>query len=105
MHFHTQDRPATINDILRLGERLERGQQEMARYIVEGLSQNFPQPWSNTANDHDTGVEGDIKDEGGFNGRPTGRGRRTKARKPWENLLSVCASSPPNPLSIFSPVL
>lgn len=80
---------ATVDDILRLGEMIQRGQQDMARYIVEGLRQNQPQPQSWTGSGHDTGVEGDIEDEdeGGFQG--TAGERESKAQTPLENHLSV----------------
>lgn len=68
---------------------IQRGQQEMARYIVEGLSQNRTQSQSNTNDNDDAGVEGDIEDGGGWDGQRTGRERRMKARKPLENILSV----------------
>ena len=80
---------ATVDDILRLGEMIQRGQQDMARYIVEGLRQNRPQSQSRTGSGHDTGIEGDIEDEDEEDDQGTGREQGRKARKPWENIISV----------------
>ena len=95
----TKDRPATIDDILRLGEMIQRSQQEMARYIVDGLRRNHPQSQSRNTSNYDTGNEGDIEDEDEEDDQGTGRERRRKGRTPWENLLSVMF---PSFLPLFS---
>ena len=92
--MHVQNRPATVDDILRLGEMIQRGQQEMARYIVEGLRDRPSQSTAN--NNYDAGVKGDIEDEDEQDNLPMRRMRSTKARKPCENILSVlCTPSLP----------
>ena len=66
---------------------IQRSQQEMAQYIVNGLRQNRPWPQSNNVSGHDSGNEGDIKDEDKDEGDMKDRGR--KARSALENILSV----------------
>ncbi|KAF9778450.1 hypothetical protein BJ322DRAFT_1000864 [Thelephora terrestris] len=76
----------------------------MAHYIVEGLRPNHTNTRSNANADRDTGDDGDIEDEGEWDGERTGRERRRKARKPWENTLSVCSHLPTS-TCIFLPVV
>ena len=88
-----KDRLATVDDILRLGATIRHSHLEMADRIIVGLR---AQPRTNDARPEasgDTGNEGDDEEVvPGVNlGKKKRKGRGS--RPPWENRLSVCASS------------
>lgn len=92
--------------MLLLGEMIQRGQQEMARYIVDGLRKTHPRTQSRSASNHDTGDEGDVEDESEGDSQGAGGDRRRKARTPWENQLSVLFfPSPHIPVFFSSPFI
>ena len=78
---HPQDRPATVNDLLNLGESIRRGQMEAANRILEGLRPGVRSHFQ------DAGDDGDIEGEAFEQKIP--RSGTQKRRSHWENLLSV----------------
>lgn len=82
-------RPATVDDILRLGDSIRAGQREMATMIVEGLRPRLGR--SADLAPGDPGNDGDVEEY-----RPRGstlERRRPKRRNHWENMLSVRSCS------------
>lgn len=90
----TQDRPATVDDILRLGMSIKRSQEEMANAILNGLdsllSRLLPRA-GNTTSMGTTGEHaGDADDESLGPSRRTGLKKYGRKRRSlFENNLSV----------------
>lgn len=92
--YPTQDRPATVDDILRLGMSIKRSHEEMTKAIVAGLNslRNLPHgPAGCTSREHTAGEHaGDADDEGPGPYRPLGRNKYARKRRSrYENNLSV----------------
>jgi len=85
-YHEPQDRPATVSDMLRLGDSIRMGQREMAQMIIDGLRPRSGHSFG--PGPQDPGNDGDVEE---VYSRP--RARKSggpKRRSKWENELSVC---------------